>query len=151
MTTSHRVPKRLHLDQRSQVLEVFHLRAAIDLPFFNPGCHGVTAHAEGASESTQRATFLISSQYLVALLGGISIARWVLTALGATIPTQVFLFAVWREAITYKVLALAVTTLQFDSNHNQDSLTHHSLLSHYPYLLSSLPYTRLHDCLVQSF
>jgi hypothetical protein len=26
---------------------------------------------------------------------------------------------------------LAVTTLQFDSNHNRDSLTYHSTMSHY--------------------
>lgn len=131
MTTSHRVPKWSHPDQRGQVLEVFHSRAAIALPFFDPGCDGVTTHAEGASESPQRAAFFISSQYLLALVGSISIARWVVTALGTTIFAQVFLFSVWREAITYKVLALAVTALQFDSDHNRDSLTHHSMLSHY--------------------
>lgn len=99
-TTSHRVPKWSHLDQRGQALEVSHSRAAIALAFFDPGCHGVTAHAEGAGEPGQRAKFIISSQYLLALLGGISIAGRVLTALGATISTQEFLFAIWREAIT---------------------------------------------------
>jgi hypothetical protein len=131
MTTSHRVPKWLQLDERSQALQVFHSRVAIALPFFDPGCDGVTTHAEGASESAQRATFFISTQYLLALMGGISIARRVVTTLAATISTQVFLFAIWREAITNEVLALAVTTLQFDSNHDRYRLTHHSMLSHY--------------------
>jgi hypothetical protein len=161
MTTSHRVPKWLHLDERSQALQVFHSRVAIALPFFDPGCDGVTTHAEGASESAQRAAFLISTQYLLALMGGISIARRVVTTLAATISTQVFLFAIWREAITNEVLALAVTTLQFDSNHDRYRLTHHSMLSHYRFFnppgitlfgqgltkLSRLPT----ECLVKSF
>lgn len=138
MTISHRVPKCLHLDQRGQVLEVSHSRVAIALPFFDPGCHGVTTHAEGASESTQRTAFFISSQYLLALLGSIGIARRVVTALAATISTQVFLFAIRREAITYEVVALAVTTLESDSNHNRHSLTHHSMMSHYPSLFRYL-------------
>ena len=36
-TTSHRVPKWSHLDQRSQLLQVFHSRVAIALPFFGSG------------------------------------------------------------------------------------------------------------------
>jgi hypothetical protein len=139
MTTSHQVPKWSHLDQPSQVLEVFHSRVAIALLFFDPGCDGVTTHAEGATEPPQRARFFISSQYQLALLGSVGIARRVLTTLASTISTQVFLFAIRREAIAYDVVALAVTTLQFDSNHSRDSLTHHSMLSHYQilYCLSS--------------
>ena len=108
---------------------------AVALLFFDPTRHSVTTHPKAARESTQRATFLISSQYLLAFIIGISIARRVVTALAATISTEKLLFALWRESIPHDILASAVTTLQFNSNHDRDSLTYHSTMSHYQKLL----------------
>jgi hypothetical protein len=104
---------------------------AIALVFFDPTRDSVTTHAEVACESAQRVAFLINSQYLLSLFIGISIARRVETVLAVTISTEKLLFAIWRESIAHDILASAVTTLQFNSNHDRDRLTYHSTMSHY--------------------
>ena len=90
---------------------------ATALPFFEPRGDGLPGDAEGAGESTQTATFIVSAKYLFAFLFRISIAaRLFATALTA-VTAQVTLAVIRSKAVTHKSFALAMLTSQSKSDH----------------------------------
>jgi len=89
----------------------------IPLPFFYPAGDRVTRDAEGTSQATQTAAFVISAQDLFSLLFRVRIrARLLSTALTA-IAAQVPLAAIRSQTITHQPFALAILTSENKGDH----------------------------------
>ena len=133
MTRVHPVPTWSPPRQQDQAVTASRLRAATLISFFNPFGDSVARDAEGTSQPTQAAAFLVGAQNPLTFFVRVGVAARIVAAATATISTQVALFAVGSVPEANNVLAMTMRAEEGDDNHCDLSLACHPELNHYQF------------------